>query len=373
MLKHSKKIIFFFTLFFSCPLLAKEWNSNLLEASKLAYGGETTAALQLINNYISQNPDDPNGLFVKANVLDWKTTLNWEDKNQQKEILELYKKANSFAFHQWNKDQENVDKLINLGNSYLFLGRKYSDLNKGLDAVLTAKKCQKYLEKAIEKDASRSDALLALGGFHYLSDQIPPWLKSFRFVLGIKGDKNLGLSELKKSSSVKHPFYYDALYALMSIYMDFEKQYDIAIQYLEGLEKEFPNNPEFKFIQGRLKERIGKKEGLEAFYNLGSWCQKNSKHCHTEYSFLGFYHSGRLANDLSEKDKAQSLWAKALEFDSQFHPLQKAEAFYWSGNIDLHAGRKKEAQQKFQQALQVKAIPKKLKEEIERKIKTVSL
>ncbi|MBF0491667.1 MAG: hypothetical protein HQM15_02670 [Deltaproteobacteria bacterium] len=368
---YFQKIILFLILFFPSPLFAKDWNPNLLEASRLAYAAETAQALPLINAYIAQNPEDPNGLFVKAVVLDWKATLDWEGRNSQKEILEIYKQANDLAFHLWDSDPENVDKLINLGNSYLFLGRKYSDLGKNLDAVLTGKKCQKYLEKAIKLDPSRKDALLALGGFHYLADQIPPWLKSFRGLLGIKGDKDLGLTELKYSLDPQLPFYYDSLYALVNVYSDFEKQYETALQYLTQMEKIFPNNPELKFYRANISEKKDKTEGLSGFLKLGTWCEKNPNHCHPEYSFLGYYHAGRISQDLSLNDQAQKYFAKSLEFNPLFHNLQKAEASYWSANIDFYSQKYTEALQKIRQALQVQGLPKKNKQEMEDRLTSI--
>src|SRR5215471_15983268 len=125
-------------LFVSRPGWSKEYDPRLLQSSKLAYQGNWREAEALIQQYLAENPMDPNGLFVKGVVLEWKMGLDgekwWE---AQRKMLEVYQEANDMAFQLWNRDQENVDRLIDLGNSYMFLGRKYSDNGSWLKAVLT--------------------------------------------------------------------------------------------------------------------------------------------------------------------------------------------------------------------------------------------
>ena len=342
---------------------AKNWDPRLAEANHLAFQGNYASALKVIESYIQSAPDDPNGYFIKGNILDWKAALTGQGRAAQKEMVDLLEKANDKAFHYWDKDQENVDKLIDLGQSYLFLGRKYSDVGSWMKAVLTAKKCQKHLEKAVKKDPSRVDALLSLGGFHYLADNIPSGARSFRGLLGIKGSRSQGLSELNKALGGNHPFVWDTKYALFNIYLDYEKNASMALNFIQNLEKEFPNNPEFKFQKARAYELQDRVKGIQGFLELADFCQKNS--CHKNYLFLSYYHAGRLNKDLGKNEPAKDLFAKAISFDTGFYPNLAAEAHYWPGLLEEAAKNFPTAINKYKKAKEIKGISKELKKNIQ--------
>lgn len=356
--------VFLFTLI-RPPAWAKDWDPRLLQSSKMAYQGNWREALSLIDQYIAENPKDPNGLFVKAVVLEWKMQLNGEKEDEaQQKILEVYQEANDMAFQLWNRDQDNIDRLIDLGNSYLFLGRKYSDVNEKLKAVLTGKKCQKHLEKAQKMDPSRVDGLLALGGFHYLADNAPQWLSPFKSFFGIHGTKAQGMDELKRSLTIQHPFYYDTQFAIL--YMDFEleKNYPEALNALAVMEKEFPENPELKMKRARIYERQDKAKGAEEYLKVAHWCESQKESCPKNYLFLGYYDAGRVNKDLGNTAKAKVNFAKALQNDTLIYPRLTAEALYWPGLIEKAEGKNNEAIEKFKKAQQVPGIPDFLKKQI---------
>ncbi len=316
-----KKIFFLFIfLLFASNSWAKDWDSRLIQAPQLAYSGQTTQAENLIKQYIDEHPEDPNGLFVQAIVLDWKANLNAAQGDQfNKQLLEIYKKANDLAFQRWHFDPDNIDRMIDLGNSYLFLGRKYSDLGNWLKAVLTGKKCQKYLEKAYKIDPSRKDALLTLGGFHYLAGTVTGPVASLKGVLGIHGSKEQGLREVKEATQGLHPFIWDAEFALMFLYRDFEKNQDEALKALVPLEKQFPNNAEIKYKKAQIIEAQDKAKGANSFFELAKWCEANKTVCHQNYIFLSYLNAAKLKRDTNQTPQAKELFAKAKAQDTKLN------------------------------------------------------
>ncbi len=324
-----KKISFtlLFFLGFIALVFAKDWDPQLIKATQLGYSGEIRLALSQIENYILNHPQDPNGLMVKANLLDWQSALASLGQDQQKRIILLLEKANNMALHRWDKNSEEVDALIDLGQSYLFLGRKYSEQGWWMKSVLTAKKCQKHLEKAFKKDASRVDALLSLGGFHYLAANTPGGAAPFKKILGIKGSREQGLKELRLSISQLHPYYYDAVYALFNIYLDYEKNPEVALGYLQMLEKEFFKNPEFMFQHARLLEKKSRIEAAAYYLKLADFCKKQK--CVSDYTFLGYYHAGRMYKDEGKNKLAITYLREASRYSSQKYSQQYAESLSW--------------------------------------------
>lgn len=362
-----QKIIFsILCLFFSHSLWARDWDPRLLEASQLIYQGNASKADVVITEYMNENPVEPNGYFVKGVIIEWKAALEGRDPGGvQREIVKLYEKAADNAFQLWNQDQDNPDRMTDLGNAYIFLARKYADTGENLKAVLTGKKCQKYLEGALKKDPNRSDGLLSLGGFHYLAGSTSSALAGFKSLLGIKGTKEQGLAELKRSLNGNHPFVNDTLYALMFINLDHEKNYDQATFYLGELEKKFPNNPEMKYKRGVIAEKQDKAKGAQVFADFSKWCEANATNCNKTYVFMSSYHAGRLFNDVGDKTKAKEYFAKAIVNNTNAYPQLAGEALFWPGLIELQEGQTQVAIEKFKKAKDVPGISKNFKKEIE--------
>lgn len=364
-------LLLLISLFFASPLpsFAKEWDPQLLEASKTAYAGKPQEALAMIEEYIKSHPLDPNGLFVKAVILDWKANLNAEPERQaQLKIVEVYEEASDMAFQLWNRDKDNVDKMIDLGNGYLFLARKYSEVGSWFKAVLTGKKCQQHLEKALKLDPNRVDGLLALGGFHYLADNVPAGAAPFKALLGIHGTKAQGMAELKRALTGTHPFVLDTQYSLFVLYSDFEKNYDEALKTLSGLEQQFPNNPDFKFKKAQVYQKQDKQKGIGGFLNLAQWCEAAAGRCHPSYLYNSYYNAGRLYRELNQPEKMKPLLAKALTYETKLNPNRSAEMLLWLAQADQAEGHVPTALEKLQQAKAISGTSGNIKKEIDSSI-----
>ncbi|MDX1387347.1 MAG: hypothetical protein R3257_07125, partial [bacterium] len=107
---------------------SRSWDPRLLQISDLAYQGQIQQAAVLADQYLQENPQDPNAYYFRAMVYDWERNLTDKDPEALKDkSLQYYKEGSNLAFHLWNKDRENVDKLIDIGNGYIFYGRILSD------------------------------------------------------------------------------------------------------------------------------------------------------------------------------------------------------------------------------------------------------
>ncbi|MBL7685851.1 MAG: hypothetical protein JNK65_07465 [Deltaproteobacteria bacterium] len=362
------KRFLFITLFLLTPFSAfsKDWDPRLLDAVKLAYQGKIETAESTIESYIQENPEDPNGLFVKGVIWEWKMPLRGlDEKKENPKILSLYKQASDMAFFQWDKDQDNVDKLINVGNGYVFLARKYSDVGSWFKAVLTGKKCQQHLEKALKLDPTRVDGLVSLGGFHYLADNVPEGAKAFRGILGIKGDKNLGLNEIRQSFSKPHPYSLNGQFLLLSLYEDYEKNYDEALKTLSFFETQFPENPEFKYKKGRILQKKDPNLGIPVLISFADWCSLNAKNCHSNYLFLSYFLAAKNYKILNNPSKAREMLTKAISNDSKLDPNKSAEALLWIAQLDQAEGKNPIALEQLERAKSIQDASKKVKKEIE--------
>jgi len=352
-------------------VLAKDWDPKLGEASRLAYQGNTSQAEATIDAYIQAHPEDPNGLFIKGDVLDWKAILTFQPESFHRQVLGIYQKANTLAFQNWHQNPDNVDALIDLGNSYVFVARKYSYLDSWMKAGLTARKCQGPLEKAIRLDPSRLDALFSLGGFHYFASNATNVPGIIKFLLGIKGSKAQGLAELKQAVTGDYPFVIDAKYGLLHIYFEYEKDFEGALKILRDFQAQFPENPELVLRQAEIYDAQDHLKGANGYLYLVQWCEAKKDRCHPEYLFLAYSNAGRLFQGLGQNEKAKENFALALSHDLHLDSTKTAENYYGSGLIDTAENQNAAAMEKFENAKSTPGIPKKLKKDIEEAIKSL--
>ncbi len=318
-----KKYLSIFSFVFLIPsaLWARQWDERLLQAPRLVYSGNYAQAETMINDYIQESPSDPNGLFVKAVVVEWKGQLAGRPYGETlQNTFDLYKQGNELAWQNWYYDQDNVDKMVDVGNSFLFLGRKYAEKGDWLKAVLVSKKCQKYLEKAFKRDPTRIEGMLAMGGFHYLADSTTGIASSLKGLFGINGSKTQGMAELHRAASGEHPYRYDTLYLLHVLYTNYEKNYDQALQVLNQLEKQFPENPELKMKRANAYEKQDKLKGANAYLGAAAWCEAKTGRCYKSFLFSAYYHSGRIFKELGQNSKAKEFFAKAIPYDAKLEP-----------------------------------------------------
>lgn len=321
-------------LFYSGALQARTWDPRLSQVSDLAYQGNIQQAAKVADQYLQENPQDPNAYYFRAMVFDWERNLTDKDPEILKDkSLKFYKKGSNLAFHLWNKDRENVDKLIDIGNGYIFYGRILSDKGSWFRAIMTAKKGPKHLEKAIQLDPKRTDGLMTLGTFHYVADNTPKAAAPFKKLFGIRGSREMGLQELKKSITGNHPFHNDGIVALYYVNMEFDKNYPEALHYLELLESKFPDNPKFVMLKAEVWEKQDKQKGLEGYLGLVEWCNQKPGVCPKKFRYEAFYHAGRLAMDLQQNSTALSYFQKSIQAGLARNPALHAHALLWSGNL----------------------------------------
>jgi tetratricopeptide (TPR) repeat protein len=357
---------FILLLSFGLPYAqAKEWDGRLMEAVELSYAGDPQKAEPVIQGYVEEHPEDPNGLFVKAVVLEWKAALSPGDYDTvNPTLLEIHKQASDLAFRNWEKDPDNTDRLIDLGNSYFLLARIYGKMGMGLKAVFTAKKCQKHLEKALSQDPSRTDALLALGAFHTLAANAPKFLAVFRKLFGIEGDKVQGLAELNRAAEGRHPYVWNARYALVEIYSELEKNETQALSLLETLEKQFPKNPVGPLKKAKILELGDKRKAAEVYLDFAGRCAQDFP-CQPKFLFYAFSQAGRLLQQSGDEEAAKKPLETSLLHDPHTYPERTGRILLWLGQIDQKQGRASSALDFYARGRAISGISKKLKNEIE--------
>lgn len=345
---------------------ARTWDPRIFQVYELAYSGNYQAAEKMADTLLKEHPEDPNMYFVRAMVYEWERNLGPTPNGPAlKKATKLLEKANRMAYRAWYADQGNVDRLIDVGNSFIMLGRLYSEQGSGMRAVLTAKKGPKYIEEALEKDPSRTDGLMTLGIFNYVADRTPSGLSALKGLFGIKGNAQLGLQQLNKAIASQDPYKYDALAALFYVQKTFEKNYPQALQTLQRLQNQFPENPQWLEARGSTMEQQGKAQGEKGFLEMAAWCQQKPNRCEERLIADAYFHAGRLAKDQKKYNNSKDYFGKALEHGLTHRPRWHAETLLWLGQSEIQLGECVQAKEHFKAVETVPNGPKHVKQEAE--------
>jgi len=348
-------------------LQAKEWDPRLIQAMELSFSGFPENAEPLIQTYVKEKPLDPNGLFILAMVLEWKYGLS--GRNHHRAYLDLekiYKQANRMAFHLWEKNPEDVNALINLGNSYFLLARIYAKRGSILKAGLTGKKSQKHLQKALEKDSSRLDALVAVGAFNYFAGKTPKFWEPIKRMFGIKGDKDQGLAQLQRAGTGNHPYAWNAKYALLEIYSNPEKKYQKAMGILADFEEAFPQNPVVPLKRAWILEKQEPLRGARAYLDFAENCSVKYASCQPKLKTFAYSQAGKVFLEAGKYLEAQHWLVKSLEVDPKNYPDLTAKIYLWQGEAAKNGGQATTALNYYQQAAQVPGVSKKIAREVKK-------
>jgi tetratricopeptide (TPR) repeat protein len=193
---------------------------------ELLHDGRFAAARQALG---PETPDaSPDEAFLRAFVTYW--TLIFDDENDalEKRLESEVETALSAA-----ERRGSVDATATLwaGNSHLVLAELRAGQKRSLGAAYEAKKAKKLLEAAVASGVRPEDALFGLGTYNYMADTLPSYIKGLRALLFLpKGNRAVGLSQLKKAAEASPTFAFEARVLLITIYAHkHEKRYEEAL------------------------------------------------------------------------------------------------------------------------------------------------
>lgn len=328
-------------------LAAHAADPALQRAMDLAYNAQFDEAERLATGYVNSHPGDPQGYMVRATVLDWKQLVQNLRGKLDSRALEDYQTANKYAFLLWEKDQENVDKLVNLGNSYMFLAKKWLDLKKKSRAGLILKKCKKHMEDAIAKNPNRWEAYLAIGIFNFYAANIPPGMQFIASLLGISGNEKLGIEQLNKAATNPNLFQNHAAFMLAYSFGERKKNFGVALGYLNKLIGRFPQNPQFRLLKGQYAY-YGKQyeASRKIFSELLNFCVSGK--CARRYTFMSNYFIANAYVDENRVKEAGSYLDKAEKLNEDQYPDRTIRLHYLKGLVYKAEGNKKKAIKEFE-------------------------
>lgn len=138
----------------------------------------------------------------------------------------------------------------NLGAYELLVeGRRFAALSQIKRAMLD-------FRRVLEHDRTRVQALTLLGLGHYMVGTNPWYIRMFNPILGLEGNKGLGLEELEEASKKGNV---DAKFILKSVLIR-EERHSEALVLLRDLSTSYPRNISFRLQLAKILSRSGQKD-----------------------------------------------------------------------------------------------------------------
>jgi tetratricopeptide (TPR) repeat protein len=199
-------------------------------------------------------PTHPAGKFFDAMIVWWKIMLDQNNEQYDELFEDKLEEVIDFCNDLLDEDSENVDAIFFKGGSLGFRGRLYSIRKEWFDAALDGKDALPLVYEAYEIDPANEDVKLGFGIYNYYASAIPekyPFIKP-AMIFFPEGDKEKGIRQLKSSAENAKYAAIESQFFLLTLYYQFENDYDKALKYAEGLHQRFPNNPVFQKYLGRI-------------------------------------------------------------------------------------------------------------------------
>jgi hypothetical protein len=269
--KDRAKILFTFLLLCGafCGFGQVKKDTTIILISDITIQLETTQALNDLYNFkfdaaekqfrwIKQKyPWHPLAYFLLGLSEWWKIMPATNERSHDDRFLAYMDSTILVAEHLHDKNPEyRVEAAFFLAAAYGFKGRLYSDEERKewRKAAVAGKRALNYLEECKEKNYLSPELLFGDALYNYFSVWVPenyPALKPLLWFFP-KGDKELGLKQLKEVSYNAFYTRTEAMVWLMRIWNSFENKNEQAQQLAEYLHQTYPDNPYFHRYYARV-------------------------------------------------------------------------------------------------------------------------
>jgi len=294
--------------------------------------------------------------FLMGLIEWWKIMPNTKDKSHDEVFVAYMDSTILVAEHLYNKYPEyKIEASFFLSAAYGFKGRLYSDeerKNWG-KAASAGKSALNYLEESKSKQNLSPELLFGDALFNYFSVWVPENYPALKPILWFfpKGDKALGLKQLKEVSYNAFYTRTEAMMWLMRILNSYENDQMQALQISEYLNQTYPDNPFFHRYYARILYSTGRFTQAEPVCKsiLSRIDSAQLGYEATSGRYASFY-LGEIYEARKNLDEAKKYYQLCIKFAEQIEATESGYYLYSLialGQIAEKQGNKTEARKYF--------------------------
>lgn len=366
-------------------------DTTIILLSDLTVQLQCTQALNDLYNFKFEKAEDgfrslrtqyrwhPLPYFLMGLIEWWKIMPNTKDTSHDKKFLAYMDSTINIAENLYdNYPEYKTESAFFLAAAYGFKGRLYSDEERRswTKAASAGKDALDYLEACKKQQNLSPELLFGDALFNYFSVWVPENYPALKMVLWMfpKGDKALGLKQLKEVSYNAFYTRTEAMIWLMRILNSYENDQPRAFEISKYLYETYPDNPYFHRYYARVLYSMGRYSlaepvSLSILQRIDS-AQLGYEAISGRYAafFLGQIYEVR-----NLPEEAKKYYTICLRFAEQTDAAESGYAVYALialGEIAEKQGNKAEAKKYFKEAKKksgrkdeaFKAAKKRLKE-----------
>jgi hypothetical protein len=239
---------------------------------------ETTAAIDNMYNFnfyeserefkwlLVKYPYHPIGHFLVGLNYWWRIVPDTGIEKYDDVIIGYMDKSIDLGTDLLKEDKTNKEAAFFVAASYAFKGRLYAERESWVKSAYAGKQALKYLELSRGDEDISPELLFGDGLYNFYSKWIRENYKSLRPLLSFfrKGDKELGIAQLKNVSLNAFYTRMEARYFLVQIY-SMEGRNNDARQIANQMHQIYPNNSFFHRYAARTSFVLGKMQEAEIY------------------------------------------------------------------------------------------------------------
>lgn len=288
----------------------------------------------------------------------WKIMPDTKNTSHDERFLAYMDSSIMLAENLHKKHPEyRIEAAFFLAAAYGFKGRLYSDEERGnwRKAASAGKDALDYLEECKEKDELSPELLFGDALYNYFSVWVPENYPMVRPLLWFfrKGDKALGLKQLKEVSYNAFYTRTEAMVWLMRILNSYENDQPRAFQIADYLHKTYPDNPYFHRYYARMLYSRGMYVDLERESKsiIARIDSAMTGYEETSGRYAAFF-LGQMYQTRRQLDEARKYYELAMKYSEKNNATETGYYLYSMialGEIAEKQGNKEEAKRYFKE------------------------
>jgi hypothetical protein len=187
-------------------------------------------------------PDHPAGYMYKAVCIWWRALRDSTNKDMQAQFFRHSQEGIAKGEALIKKDPKDFYAQMFLAGIYGNLTRfNVTITHQYLAAMRAGMKGDRYNRHALALRPSCVDCLIGTGSYYYAPEALPPLLRRFAAILGVRADLSRSIKDLEKASEQGEFTQTEAKIILLGIYYN-EKWFDKYENLLLSLLGQYPSN-----------------------------------------------------------------------------------------------------------------------------------
>lgn len=234
-----------------------EFNKRLEEGVQAFYQTEWGRARKIFDELKSESPSNPMPYFFESMMPFWEYFFVNQTEELATEFLEKSEKAIELSNKRLDEVPGDTTMVMILSGLHGYRSLVAAGESNYKIAIRSSMTGFSYTRKLLSLDSDRPDAKIGRGMYYYMLGSVPKEMKWVTNIAGLKGDIEMGLSELTLAAQSNSYVRHDAKMILMYLY-NREEKYEEALVYAEKLTKEFPENVIFIYKKAEIYDKLGK-------------------------------------------------------------------------------------------------------------------